>query len=234
MQKLLLPYKNGRFIIGYKDAEYLKIHGYQHYGIDSVCNDKDGFVYAAGVGEVVLSGFDGGVGNSVAIIYKDVLQHTTGKIYDIVIRYFHLDKLCVSVGDKVDSGVVIGTEGKTGAGNWGTHLHSEADFDIEWFQYTPQVAHRNNALIKKSPAGHDSTMDIMSFMHTRFDFAWTGYGGFIPVVVDNIETESEVINLDTAHELIRGIYDELAAIDAARENINLLLLDLGSELKIDS
>ena len=233
MQKLLLPYKNGRFIIGYKDAEYLKIHGYQHYGIDSVCHDKGGFVYAAGVGDVVLSGFDVGVGNSVAIVYRDVLQHTTGKIYDIVIRYFHLDKLCVSVGDRVSSDIVIGIEGKTGAGNWGKHLHSEADSDVDWFQYTPQVAHRNNALIKKSPAGHDSTVNIMSFMHTRFDFTWTGYNDFIPVAVDSIETDSGIINLDIAHELIRGIYDELATIDAARENIKLLLLDLGSELKID-
>lgn len=72
---------------------------------------------AANTGRVVYTGWDNAGGNWVLLAHDD----GTGS------RYFHLDKINVSVGQRVERGkTVIGISGNTGANVTGYHAH------IEW------------------------------------------------------------------------------------------------------
>jgi murein DD-endopeptidase MepM/ murein hydrolase activator NlpD len=71
-------------------------------------------VPAAGTGDVVFAGEDGGYGNTV------VIQHAGG----VRTRYAHLSSVQVAAGQQVGEGAVIGRVGSTGRST-GPHLHFE-------------------------------------------------------------------------------------------------------------
>ena len=90
-----------------------------HYGIDmAACRGTP--VNAAADGIVIEAHFHSGFGNTVLISHNN--KYKT--------RYAHLDKMLVSVGQKVEQGQLIGKVGSTGAvrkkkGRDASHLHFE-------------------------------------------------------------------------------------------------------------
>jgi murein DD-endopeptidase MepM/ murein hydrolase activator NlpD len=71
-------------------------------------------VPAAGAGQVVFSGAEGGYGNTV------VIEHAGG----VRTRYAHLSSIQVETGARVDAGTVVGRVGSSGRST-GPHLHFE-------------------------------------------------------------------------------------------------------------
>lgn len=97
--------------------------GRNHNGIDIVEKGGDCFrdpAYAAGKGVVIMAEYHGGYGNCV------VIDHGNG----IHTYYAHLDKIMVSVGDKLVAGDTVGLIGSTG-NSTGPHLHFEVHVDGE-------------------------------------------------------------------------------------------------------
>lgn len=85
-----------------------------HAGID-FDGERGDPIFAATDGRVTFAGFHaGGYGNLIFIMRKDGTQT----------RYAHLDRISVSVGDKVRAGERIGRMGSTGQAT-GAHLHFE-------------------------------------------------------------------------------------------------------------
>lgn len=90
-----------------------------HYGIDmAACKGTP--VFAAHEGVIIEAHFDAGYGNTLLISHNN--KYKT--------RYAHLDKMLVSVGQKVHKGMLIGKVGATGAvfkkkGRDASHLHFE-------------------------------------------------------------------------------------------------------------
>jgi murein DD-endopeptidase MepM/ murein hydrolase activator NlpD len=84
-----------------------------HPGID-IAAPYGTSIFAAHRGTVVYAGWESGYGNFVMI------QHENG----VVTAYGHQAKILVSVGQKVETGQIIGLEGSTGRST-GPHLHFE-------------------------------------------------------------------------------------------------------------
>ena len=85
-----------------------------HYGLD-LAEYKGAPIYAAAEGYVVFAGRGfRGYGNLVVIEHNE----------SWATLYAHLDKITVSEGQKVESGVEIGKMGRTGNAR-GVHLHFE-------------------------------------------------------------------------------------------------------------
>ncbi|WJH40096.1 M23 family metallopeptidase [Aliirhizobium terrae] len=84
-----------------------------HAGIDFQARTGDD-VKSTGAGTVVAAGPSGGYGNMVEI------DHGHG----ISTRYGHMSRILVSVGDKVETGDVVGRAGSTGRST-GPHVHYE-------------------------------------------------------------------------------------------------------------
>lgn len=156
-QILYLPADNCQLEAGYKNANYLKQYGYNHFGHDYGHPLRQKFdVLASGTGTVMACGKDRStMGYVAAIVYKEVrLPTQTGskKELDLTVRYFHMESLKVRKGQQVSKGDVIGTVGNTVAGM--KHVHVEIDIDTAWPAYSPQVA--GGPIIKK---GTDSTLN---------------------------------------------------------------------------
>ena len=170
-QKLILPINKCRITAGYKNSNYAKEFGYTHYGVDMTDKDrKDYTVYASGKGKVSHTGFNKSGGNVVVIIYRDC-QLPNGDTRDIVLRYFHLKSIKVKVGQNVNKDTIIGLYGNTGYSS-GAHLHLEADTDVNYPNYTPQIASvSSNEVLKKGVA---STMlnpvEVLWVKKTRPDY----------------------------------------------------------------
>ena len=170
-QKLILPINKCRITAGYKNSNYAKEFGYTHYGVDMTDKDrKDYTVYASGKGKVSHAGFNKSGGNVVVIIYRDC-QLPNGDTRDIVLRYFHLKSIKVKVGQNVNKDTIIGLYGNTGYSS-GAHLHLEADTDVNYPNYTPQIASvSSNEVLKKGVA---STMlnpvEVLWVKKTRPDY----------------------------------------------------------------
>ena len=88
-----------------------------HTGMD-IDGEMGDPVWAAKAGTVVTAGYYGTYGNQVVISHGDGLQT----------RYAHMASILVKVGDEVDIGQQIGTEGSTG-NSTGSHLHFEVIID---------------------------------------------------------------------------------------------------------
>lgn len=88
-----------------------------HAGIDFQARTGDD-VKSTGAGTVVAAGPSGGYGNMVEI------DHGHG----ISTRYGHMSRILVSVGDKVETGDVVGRAGSTGRST-GPHVHYEVRRD---------------------------------------------------------------------------------------------------------
>ncbi len=84
-----------------------------HSGLD-IAAPEGAPIFAASKGVVIFAGVNGGYGNMVDI------QHDNG----YVTRYGHMSKICVYVGQRVDSGSLIGRVGSTGIST-GPHVHFE-------------------------------------------------------------------------------------------------------------
>lgn len=87
--------------------------GRQHNGLDLAANTGTN-VIAAGPGQVISAGFNGGFGNLVLI------DHGGG----LVTAYAHLNAINVRSGQQVSAGNSVGTVGSTGSST-GPHLHFE-------------------------------------------------------------------------------------------------------------
>ena len=87
--------------------------GRGHKGLD-ICAEKGTSIYAVKGGTVVSAKFDSAYGNCIVINHGDGTST----------RYAHASKLCVSVGDVVETGEVIALVGSTGRSS-GNHLHFE-------------------------------------------------------------------------------------------------------------
>lgn len=91
--------------------------GDNHTGMD-IDGETGDPVWAAKAGTVVTAGYYGSYGNQVVISHGDGLQT----------RYAHMQSISVSVGDEVEIGQQVGTEGSTG-NSTGSHLHFEVIID---------------------------------------------------------------------------------------------------------
>ena len=90
----------------------------------------------------------------VVAVYKNC-ELPNGQVKDVAMRYYHLDKIYVKVGDKITKDTKLGLYGNTGTSS-GAHLHLETDFDTKYPNYTPQMGRsgNNNVLM----AGNDKTL----------------------------------------------------------------------------
>jgi len=84
-----------------------------HNGLDIGGAQGQG-IWSAKAGEVILAGWNGGYGNAVIVL------HPGG----ITSLYAHMSKVNVRVGEKVETGELIGLVGSTGLST-GPHLHFE-------------------------------------------------------------------------------------------------------------
>lgn len=91
-----------------------------HQGVDLVSYD-DRTVYAAGPGQVVFAGRDGGLGNVVIIDHGMGLESV----------YAHLANFSVKTGDWLERSQPLGTMGRTGL-TTGLHLHYEVRFNGQY------------------------------------------------------------------------------------------------------
>jgi murein DD-endopeptidase MepM/ murein hydrolase activator NlpD len=89
-----------------------------HHGIDMAAV-KGTAVKSARSGDVIEASFQQGYGNTVLV------QHNS----NLKTRYAHLNTICVSIGQKIKQGTIVGTVGETGfirkKGKDGSHLHFE-------------------------------------------------------------------------------------------------------------
>ena len=146
MQYLILPFKRQMMLCGYKNVEYLKSWGYNHFGIDisAYQADKTGnlTVYASGEGTVLAAGKDSALGYGLAILYPDCYNHKTGKTQSLTARYMHLAAISVKKGDKVKPGQPIAVEGKegtVGVDNYHLHLEFDTDTTPAYATWSPQI-----------------------------------------------------------------------------------------------
>ena len=186
-QKLILPINKCRITAGYKNANYTREFGYTHYGVDMTDKDRrDYTVYASGKGKVTHAGFNSSGGNVVVIVYRDC-QLTDGRTRDIVLRYFHLKSIKVRVGQNVTKDTIIGLYGNTGYSS-GSHLHLECDTDVNYPNYTPQIASSSsNSVLKKGIA---STMlnptQVLYVKKTRPDYQSVVSSGYNTVAKSDL------------------------------------------------
>lgn len=161
-QRLILPINSMRLTAGYKNANYRKQFGYSHYGIDMTDKAKsDKTVWGSGDGRVTHCGWHPSGGNVVVVVYRDC-ELTNGQVRDLAVRYYHLEKINVKVGQKITKDSRLGLYGNTGASS-GAHLHIEIDTDVQYPNYTPQTSKSNNVL----KAGSDSTINPVTALWVK-------------------------------------------------------------------
>lgn len=90
-----------------------------HTGIDLV-SQKDSRVLCVKYGEVTWAGWQNGYGNCVEV------KHTSdnGEVFYTFYAHMQNDSICVSKGQFVELGQVVGVQGTTG-NSTGDHLHFE-------------------------------------------------------------------------------------------------------------
>lgn len=168
-QKLALPLNNCTITAMYKDdSNPAYQHDWDaggHFGLDMYGSPAT--FYASGNGTVVGVGGSAsvGVGYWVAIKYTNVYRWSMNSsslttLPAVIVRYFHLaSKSSLKVGDSVTLDTVIGRMGNTGAWNMGTHLHVEADTDINYPLYTPTLTGAAGGLYAGVRGSGDTTID---------------------------------------------------------------------------
>ena len=158
-QCLILPVNKMLLTVGYKHPWYPTVYKNQtHFGVD--CTHKNGktTLYGCGDGKVIERGYDHVLGNVVVILYPSCLLKD-GRVKDVVVRYYHLDRIVVIKGQMVNINTVIGHYGKTGQQVNGSHLHFECDLDCDYPLFTPCLKGHSN-ILKASPKGYpDTTID---------------------------------------------------------------------------
>lgn len=201
MQKLVLPFKKQMMLCGYRNAEYLKYWKYEHLGVDISTIQggagDDHVIYGSGEGVVVAVGKDNSLGWGVAVLYKDVYNHQTKEVYNVIARYMHMNEVYVFEGQKITSETPIALEGKEGTGDY--HLHIEFDIDTDYPVYSPQVS-KGHTFWKK---GTDSTINPSFLFHvseTRIT---------VPPTYNPAWLNKEDFNIPYAETDIAALYNEL-------------------------
>lgn len=153
-QKLILPINQCRVTASYKNPNYQRDFGYRHYGCDFTdLNKKDKTIWASGNGTVVETGWSDSCGNVVIVVYPSC-ELASGKVMDLTVRYYHLEKILAKKGQKVTKDTRLGYYGSTGAST-GDHLHFEVDTDCDYYNYTPQIG-KNSGILR---SGIDTTLN---------------------------------------------------------------------------
>ena len=144
----------------YKNSYYPKsFHGFTHYGADYW---GDRTVWASGKGTVLLTGNDSTFGNTVVVRYDNVYVHKTGKVMDLIARYYHLSSIRCKAGQKVTKDTVLGITGSTGKYSTGIHLHLEFSTAVEDPFGVPGIYNTNLLHWAK-----DFTLDPAFVLHTK-------------------------------------------------------------------
>lgn len=144
-QYLCLPFNNTTINVGYKNfAPGYNLNGTPatHYGVDFIggtfANDKrfcaSGNGIVLGINQIYQANSRYTVGKWVIVKYTNVKGYG-----DLIVRYFHMHSISVSVGDSVNRDTVLGVMGETGDYCYGRHLHVEVDTDTSSWQYTPTL-----------------------------------------------------------------------------------------------
>lgn len=155
-QFLILPINQTQLTVGYKHPWYGTRYKNQiHYGVDAVHKKGKTYLYGCGDGKVVLRGHDHVLGNVLVVRYNDVIWRN-GTVKDVVVRYYHLDRICVKLGEKVNTETLIAYYGRTGSQVSGSHIHYEVDYDVDFPQYTPCLKGHSN-IMKASPKNYPDT-----------------------------------------------------------------------------
>ncbi len=168
-QKLVLPINKAKLTASMKTAAYKTKFGFEHYGVDMVSTAGDRTLWASGNGTVVAAGNDSVVGNVVAVLYPAAANHKNNAAQDVILRYYHLAGIEVTVGQAVTKDVKLGQYGNTGSMSMAPHLHMEADTDTAHPLYSPTV--NSSSLLKGRSAGaNDKTMSSpLDWLHCKSD-----------------------------------------------------------------
>lgn len=167
MQRLILPINKMRITAGYRNKEYEQLFGFKHYGVDCTSTDSSTVIYGSGKGEVLCHGFDPVCGNVLIVRYNSCIMRKEVDdeelvVKDLVIRYFHLAKISVKIGDKVTKDTILGHYGSTGYST-GPHLHIEIDEDVEYYAYSPTLSKNSRVILK----GIDTTLNPTKVIHIK-------------------------------------------------------------------
>ena len=247
MQYLTLPIRDCKVNAGYKSETYRKEWGFGHYGVDLGTMNESREVYACGAGEVIAAGQDGAdltgpnsrLGNCVVIVYRDV-SLPDGRTLDLACRMFHLEKLLVKAGDRVDRDTMIGVFGNTGANTSGPHLHIEFDTDTQYPRHAYGIAGSGKVILQGTV---DSTLDPSKVwyvgegqrvctMPSWIDKGWTGREDVeLPKVPKEAGEECpDCAALREENKKLRAAVDEYEAERAAVYNHVKAMIDfLGGE-----
>lgn len=233
MQYLIMPFTRCMMLCGYKNAQYTNYWGYPHYGVDISTiqggASDDHRILASGEGVVLAAGKDSRLGYGVAVLYKDVYNHNTGKTISVVGRYMHLKSLSVKTGDSVIAGTVLGEEGKEGTRDYHLHLEFDTDVTPAYATWSPQVA-GTGGFWKK---GVDSTVNPSYLLHVgsgqslaepTYNPAWLNEGDFnIPSIQSDSSTNEDLSNLmnELEREKNRREIAEQAQMEAETKLENL-------------
>lgn len=155
-QKLILPINQALLTASMKTQAYLDRFHFVHYGVDLVSSRGERTVYASGEGTVLDTGTDSVVGNVVAVVYPQAQGRDGGSV-DLVLRYFHLERILVKKGNAVNKDTQIGRYGNTGSLKMAPHLHLEADADTAHPLFSPTVL-RSSFLHGRSAGANDETI----------------------------------------------------------------------------
>lgn len=166
-QRLLLPFRRGMIICGYKTDAYRKAWGYPHYGIDistyQGVMQGDHYIRASGDGTVVKVGNDGSLGKGLCVVYLNCIARD-GTVKSLTARYMHMSTVYVKQGQVVKAGDILADEGSVGTKE--PHLHFELDTDTRtaYANYSPQVSSANHSFWVK---GYDSTVNPSLWLWTQ-------------------------------------------------------------------
>lgn len=168
MQKLILPINHLRVTASWKTEAYRIRFGVVHYGLDCVSSAGSNTVYASGSGEVLAAGWDGVFGNVVVAYYPQAWHKASGKIRDVVLRYFHFALLAVKRGQILSKDTVLGRYGATGQLVSGAHLHLECDTDTNRPFYTPSLSGQSTFFRgRRLGAGDQSMQNPLEWLHCK-------------------------------------------------------------------
>jgi hypothetical protein len=121
----------------------------EHHGLDLACV-HDTVVVAAADGEVIASGWLGGMGNAIIIRHENGLET----------RYAHNTTLLVAEGEMVKRGQIISRSGSTGIST-GPHVHFEVRYmgvALNPEDFLP-IGFRNPELVFREGAGNSVNIE---------------------------------------------------------------------------
>ena len=154
-QYLALPLNTAEINAGYKTyAPGYNLNGTlaTHYGVDWIgyTYSSDRRFFASGNGTVMGINTSGSyvVGKWVAVKYTNVSGYG-----DLIVRYYHMERIDVTKGQSVTMNTVLGVYGTTDTYSSGNHIHTEVDTDTTNWQYTPTLSSNSGCGLKAGARG---------------------------------------------------------------------------------